>query len=281
LWDQNGFLRYERDLQEITGDGRSRPNHVRECPRTAKSERHAGAQTADPLYHPHQLNPSRTTMVNPASMGPPLSPREPRRSGRRSAHSHSNSTSASRSPNSPTPTESRSKEGPTSGKQSGSSTNSRNGKRSKQEDFEDGVEDSQRSVAASSVSSSSTALHGNGRTKQKGKVSVDAAASSTQPIKSNGGNSRDLSVSAPDDDEEQGITRCICESTGKSFPQLSFNSEKLIIYIEQRTTLMPESLWYSAKLAKHGNTVSAWDITAKTICPQTTITVNSVGQIFT
>jgi hypothetical protein len=155
-------------------------------------------------------------------MGPQSLSREPRRSGRRSAHSHSNSnsTSTSRSIHSPPPAESRSKEGLTSGKQFDSNESGRNGKGLQQDDFEDRVGDSRKSVAASSASSSSTALNSNGRTNRKGKekhkVSVEAATSSIQPTKSNG-SSRDLSVSALDEDEDEGITRCICESDGRLF----------------------------------------------------------------
>jgi hypothetical protein len=162
---------------------------------------------------------NQTTMANQNSVDPQSLSREPRRSGRRSVHSHSNSTSTSRSLHSPPPAESRSKD-LTFGNQFDLNGSGRNGKGLWQDDFGDRVEDSQKSVAASSASSSSVALYGNRhrnrKGKEKSKSSADTATPSIQPTKSSSG-SRNPSASALDDDEDEGVTRCICESDGKSF----------------------------------------------------------------
>jgi hypothetical protein len=151
-------------------------------------------------------------MAQTAAMGPPLSPRETRRSGRRSAHS--NSTSTSKSPDSPTEEPQTSARPPLT-----SSNSSGRGKRFKQEDLEQTVEEHEKSGATTVVPNGATTNgNGNGRTKRKAKEkptttessSVDAVAK-----KSSGGPSRELSVGdAQEEEEEQGITRCVCGSTG-------------------------------------------------------------------
>lgn len=135
-------------------------------------------------------------MAQAATMGPPLSPRETRRSGRRSLPSAS--TSASKSPDSDTQ------------KEANRHTNSGRQKRLKQEDLEDAVDDRKNGPAPSTSSTSSTNA---GRTKRKKDKQV--APETMSPA-----DTVDSAQNPPLDaaeDEEQGITRCVCGSTGEPF----------------------------------------------------------------
>ncbi|KII92439.1 hypothetical protein PLICRDRAFT_471509 [Plicaturopsis crispa FD-325 SS-3] len=170
-------------------------------------------------------------MAQVAAMGPPLSPRETRRSGRRSAPSASASTSKSPvSPSSEPGTGIRQTKDDASSSHSSNNNNNtttaasatttrkprraslstsngsgRNARRFKQEDVDEGVGDTRENVAAPPAT--------NGRSKRKGKekerggvgaVDVTLASPSTHPD----------GATAPDDGEdEQGITRCVCGST--------------------------------------------------------------------
>ncbi|KAH7926723.1 hypothetical protein BV22DRAFT_1194161 [Leucogyrophana mollusca] len=148
-------------------------------------------------------------MAQTAAMGPPLSPRETRRSGRRSAPSASASTS--KSPDSPASESApRNKE---NGARPSLSTSSSNGrtKRMKQEDLDDAVphKNAQPNGAAA-------ASHGNsnGRAKRKGKEK-DKNQSATDLVIEAASNKLGGSVAGgpaepPEDDAEQGVTRCIC-----------------------------------------------------------------------
>lgn len=141
-------------------------------------------------------------------MGPPLSPRETRRSGRRSVPSAS--TSTSKSPDSDTAP--RSKE--TSQRPSLVSNNSSSrGKRLKQEDIDDAVEDRKPIQVASNGSTSSTQSTTNGRTKRKAKEKDKDTAPSNPSLEGPSGSTEDLPP-AEEEEEEQGITRCVCGSTG-------------------------------------------------------------------
>ena len=140
-------------------------------------------------------------------MGPPLSPREPRRSGRRSA------PFASRSPDSePIP---RQKEFPLRPALVSTNSNSKN-KRPKQEDQDDPTEDRKIPIIHS-TSSTNGSSNGNGRSKRKTKDRDKHPAILD--------NVPDTSTPHPEDvaadvleDEEQGITRCVCGSTGAYLP---------------------------------------------------------------
>jgi len=149
-------------------------------------------------------------MAQAATMGPPLSPRETRRSGRRSAPSASTSTSKSPQPESvPQP-----KEKPSRPSLTTSNSNGRN-RRLKQEDLEDSVGEPK------SASNGSGARHANanGRTKRKGKekekqpTTVDIVSES--PVsKAKSVVSNEEVPAEPPEEEEQGITRCVCGSAG-------------------------------------------------------------------
>lgn len=155
-------------------------------------------------------------MAQAATMGPPLSPKEIRRSGRRSIPSAS--TSASKSPDlDPAPKQKEIINRP------GLASNNSNGrqKRLKQEDLDELVDDRKNGSAPSTSSASST--HGasiNGRAKRKPKEKekekdkqpvLDAVMSEAIP-----GQADNPAINGAEE-EEQGITRCICGSTGASF----------------------------------------------------------------
>lgn len=154
-------------------------------------------------------NPSSlVTMAQAATMGPPLSPRETRRSGRRSLPSAS--TSASKSPDSdPPPRQKEQAHRPPLA----SNNSSGRQKRLKQEELEEPVED-RKNASAPSTSNNSTPAVTTGRTKRKPK---DKDKQIHLEIPS-GGDTLDRVENPPADapEEEQGITRCVCGSTGTS-----------------------------------------------------------------
>ncbi|KAF9241624.1 hypothetical protein BU15DRAFT_44726 [Melanogaster broomeanus] len=148
-------------------------------------------------------------MAQAATMGPPLSPRETRRSGRRSAPSASASTS--KSPDSPAPESApRNKDTSTRSAPSNSNANGRT-KRPKQEDLEDTI------LHKNAQPNGSTSHHGNsyGRSKRKGKEKEKANTSTDhlmESISTKLPNSASAGTAEPqeEDVEEQGVTRCIC-----------------------------------------------------------------------
>ena len=154
-------------------------------------------------------------MAQAATMGPPLSPRETRRSGRRSAHSASASTS--KSPDSPAP-ESLPRTKDTSARPAAPNHNS-NGrtKRPKQEDIDDTIP----SKTALPNGGAPNHAHSNGRTKRKGKEKEKPPSLDQIPDPPPSKLSSDSADSAElqdDDAEEQGITRCVCGMNGPSQP---------------------------------------------------------------
>ncbi|KAK0504563.1 hypothetical protein EDD18DRAFT_1456071 [Armillaria luteobubalina] len=148
-------------------------------------------------------------MARAMSMAPPPSPRETRRSGRRSAQS--GSTGSSKSPDSETVP--RSKDGPQRPSLSTHNSGSRN-KRLKQEEAEDAVNERKNGHAGSTSSASSTQDAPNGRSRRKTKdkdkdIPVeDPADTIVEEPPQEGG----------EEEEEQGITRCVCGSTGEDDP---------------------------------------------------------------
>ncbi|KAH9961561.1 hypothetical protein BC827DRAFT_1202858 [Russula dissimulans] len=150
-------------------------------------------------------------MAQVATMGPPLSPRETRRSGRRSAPS--GSTSTSKSPDSPSsesaprlPTVNR----------SSSSTSSR--KRTKQDEPEDPPDELHKNGSNGTSNGVPPLQNGNGRTKRKGKekekpvlnLAIDSiVAEDGQPDVA-----LELNGDPDAEDEEQGVTRCVCGNAG-------------------------------------------------------------------
>ncbi|KIJ18681.1 hypothetical protein PAXINDRAFT_110226 [Paxillus involutus ATCC 200175] len=148
-------------------------------------------------------------MAQAATMGPPLSPRETRRSGRRSAPSASASTS--KSPDSPA-SESTPRNKDTSIRSAPPNGNA-NGraKRPKQEDLDEAI------PHRNTQPNGSTSNHGNlnGRSKRKGKEREKAHTSTDHLIESVStklSNSTSAGIDEPqeEDTEEQGITRCVC-----------------------------------------------------------------------
>ncbi|KAF8734984.1 hypothetical protein AX14_002999, partial [Amanita brunnescens Koide BX004] len=142
-------------------------------------------------------------------MGPPLSPREPRRSGRRSAPF----VAASRSPDSePLPRHKDLLPRPAL-----APANSASRKRPKQEDHDD-PDDRKNGLSLSTPSAPGSS---NGRAKRKPKdkdkdkqvAILDNAPDTSTPLP------EDVPPDAAED-EEQGITRCVCGSTGASSPVL-------------------------------------------------------------
>lgn len=142
------------------------------------------------------------------TMGPPLSPRETRRSGRRSAPSVSASTSKSPDSDQPPRQKDTSSRGPSSSTGSGG----RN-KRLKQEDYEE-PSDERKNLTASSAASSVS----NSTSKAKRRAKDKDKEKDKQESNLNSGD-RDIpsvenQVQDPPEEEEQGITRCVCGSAG-------------------------------------------------------------------
>ncbi|KAI0301027.1 hypothetical protein B0F90DRAFT_1810241 [Multifurca ochricompacta] len=145
-------------------------------------------------------------------MGPPLSPRETRRSGRRSAPS--GSTSTSKSPDSPS---SESAPRLPAANRSSSSTSSR--KRTKQEDLDDPPDEAHKNSSNGTTNGVTPLQNGNGRTKRKGKEkekpvlglaidSIIAEGEQTDIV-------LDLNGDPEAEEEEQGVTRCVCGNAGR------------------------------------------------------------------
>ena len=141
-----------------------------------------------------------TVMANVPPMGPPPSPKEPRRSGRRSVPSHSSSKSPAPSPHpesAPRLKESR--------PMPPSSSSSRS-KRSKQEEVDETFED---------MPKPPTNHQSSGRNKRKPK---DKQSTPTPASIDNNHTPKDTRVSEQPADtpaqEEEGITRCICGNAG-------------------------------------------------------------------
>jgi hypothetical protein len=209
-------------------------------------------------------------MAQAAAMGPPLSPRETRRSGRRSAHS--TSTSASKSPDSPT------EEARTSARPSLTTSNSSGrSKRFKQEDLEHSVEEHEKSATVTAPNGTAHG-NGNGRTKRKGKEKPLNDSSTDTAAKSSGGPSRDLSLGDAAEEEEQGITRCVCGSTGASASVLKSRSGLITL---QRTIPMLASSWSNARRVVPGSMDCVWDMNRRISYLMTTTTANNVDQIYT
>lgn len=143
-----------------------------------------------------------------ATMGPPLSPRETRRSGRRSAPSVSASTS--KSPDSDQPP--RQKDTSSRGPSSSTGPGGRN-KRLKQEDYEEPPEERKIFPASSTASSAS-----NSTSKAKRKTKDKDREKDKQESNFSSGDqdvtSVENQVQDPPEEEEQGITRCVCGSAG-------------------------------------------------------------------
>lgn len=157
-------------------------------------------------------------MANASQMGPPLSPRETRRSGRRSAQSAS-AGSSSKSPDSPVSESAtqppahpprQSKENLGNGHRPALSTHSSNGrsKRLKQEDIDDGVGED---TATSGVPTVAT----NGRAKRKVKDKLSTLAGFVTQDMAGGGIPMDDAAPAEGGEEEPSVTRCVCGSTGE------------------------------------------------------------------
>ncbi|KAF9012365.1 hypothetical protein BDQ17DRAFT_1343753 [Cyathus striatus] len=161
-------------------------------------------------------------MAQAATMGPPLSPRETRRSGRRSAPSVS---TASKSPDSDQPP--RQKENTLRPSVSANASNPRN-KRPKQEDLDDSVDDRKNNTVVSTTPASPTvptvaaptaAPTTNGASKQKRKPKDKEKEKEKDKIP-NPPPPHDVPLVTvepptqdPQEEEEQGITRCVCGST--------------------------------------------------------------------
>ncbi|KAJ3988559.1 hypothetical protein F5890DRAFT_1491408 [Lentinula detonsa] len=146
-------------------------------------------------------------------MGPPLSPRETRRSGRRSIPSLSNSHSPE-SDISPRLKETAQRP-PLLSTVSGS--NGRN-KRLKQEDADDLAEDRKNGAAHSVSTSSNSSTQGSSKTRRKPKEkekppppeeSSDTLQPTSQPTETAAAEEQE----ADEEEEEGGITRCVCGST--------------------------------------------------------------------
>lgn len=145
-------------------------------------------------------------------MGPP-SPRETRRSGRRSAPSASASTS--KSPDSPAP-ESAPRPKDSSARSAPPNTNP-NGRtrRPKQEDIDDPIPNKNTHLNGST----SNHANANGRSKRRGKEKekpppIDQLVESVPSKHSS--TSAGTAEPQDDDTEEQGITRCVCGMNGPS-----------------------------------------------------------------
>jgi len=208
-------------------------------------------------------------------MGPPLSPRETRRSGRRSAPSVS--ASASKSPDSDQPP----REKATVSRVTSSSSSNRS-KKLKQEEYEDAIDDRKpHTNGSSAASSSSNGANSSNKAKRKAKDEKKEKPFNTGAVADVDTPSVDVNPQEPaEEEEEQGITRCVCGSTGTSGISASLRFDYKISFL-QRMTPMRVNSWSSVKHAKCGNMAYVWGINLKTKFTTMIITANSVDQSYT
>jgi len=208
-------------------------------------------------------------------MGPPLSPRETRRSGRRSLPSASASTSKSPDCDAPPKQKDSSHRPPLTSNNSGSGRQ----KRLKKEDPEDPVDDRKTSSDPSTSTTTSGNLPTSGRAKRKQKdkekhLPIEIVPASDAPLDS----AEDLKADVHEEEEEQGITRCVCGSTG-GHCQPYYDSPYLTDSAKETTTQMPANSWCNARLVKSGSTGSAWDLNLRiNLNTKTITTANNVNQ---
>lgn len=156
-------------------------------------------------------------MAQAAAMGPPLSPRETRRSGRRSAPSAS--ASASKSPDSDQPPRDKA----ASSRGSHSSATIRNSRKPKLEEWEealDGPYPPSTGVSASGSNNGNNKAKRKTKDKDKGKAFTGNGVEDVDTASADG-QAPDL----PEEEEEQGITRCVCGSAGESTPHPPYPSD--------------------------------------------------------
>lgn len=159
-----------------------------------------------PSYRP------TSAMANVATMGPPPSPKEPRRSGRRPAPSSSKSPVGSPpSEANPAPPKNKDPAGRPSHNPPHSNGAARN-KRAKNEDLDEPLEE----LHKNGVTNNGGSLRSKRKGKDKEKISLVVEI----PNNDNDGNleavADDGTEENGDDEEEGGITRCICQKYGAS-----------------------------------------------------------------
>ena len=180
-------------------------------------------------------------MANVPPMGPPPSPKEPRRSGRRSVPSHSSSKSPAPSPHPESAP--RLKEN----RPALSSSSSSRSKRSKQEEIDESFED---------VPKPPTNHQNNGRNKRKPK---DKQSTPTPASIDNNHTPKDARVSEEPADtsaqEEEGITRCICGNAGSLTlrPCPALLTSFFPFTLSQRMNLTRAKSWFSVIFVGSGN----------------------------
>lgn len=206
-------------------------------------------------------------MAQTATMGPPLSPRETRRSGRRSAPSVS--ASASKSPDSDQPPRDRA-----AVPRVASSSSTSRSKKLKQEEYDDPVDERKQQALPSNASSgsNSTSSNNNNGSKPKRKPK-DKQSGSTEAEEPEEAPPEGQGPDPADEEEEQGITRCVCGSAGTSFP-VFIECARPDIRTRQRTILMLANLWCSVRPAKSGSMAYVWATHLRTRCTMT-ITIAS------
>lgn len=219
------------------------------------------------------LNPTTSALPRPlcalkmaqaASMGPPLSPRETRRSGRRSAPSAS--ASASKSPDSDQPPRDKA---PSS--RSVPASNPNRNRKPKQEEYEDSI-DERKQYPPALAASGSGSNNANNKAKRKPKEKDKAPGAADVESASLDGQGQDP---PEEDEEEQGITRCVCGSAGKFDPS-SFLYPRSCP--DQRMIPMLVNSWSNAKHAKCGSMGYAWVFNLKTKSTTMTTIVNCASR---
>ncbi|KAH8107890.1 hypothetical protein BXZ70DRAFT_19622 [Cristinia sonorae] len=150
-------------------------------------------------------------MTNAVSMGPPPSPKEPRRSGRRSVPSASASKSPAGSPTSDAPPKSKDANPRVNPPPS---SNGGRAKRAKLEELDDNLDDVPKN---NGNTNGRTKRRGKEKEKEKEKVALSVDTQLDEYAQNGDENVKDGGGDAPDD-EEQGITRCPCEVLGEEDP---------------------------------------------------------------
>ena len=183
-------------------------------------------------------------MTNAVPMGPPPSPKEPRRSGRRSVPSASKSPAGSPTSDvAPKPKENGHKSNPPP------SSNGGRTKRAKQEELDDALDDIPKPPVGT-----------NGRTKRKGKEKEKAALTvdvHVDELGQNGDENGKDGAGDAQEDEEQGITRCPCEGMVHSAPS-AYASRSAVGAQSLEKKIPAKVQWSCAKTVMPGSMEPAW-----------------------
>ena len=198
-------------------------------------------------------------MANVVTMGPPPSPKEPRRSGRRSVPAASTSKSPTGSPTTetaPKPKDS------TQRPPLPSSSSSGRGKRTKNEDVDDTLDEGHKNGINGTANGRAKRK---GKEKEKGSLTIDTSLDDDHP---KAGSSTAGADAQEEEEEEAGVTRCICQESGACRAHIcpAARLTALFFCLKALTSRKLQISWLNATAVTRGSMVAAWDLTPLIPC---------------